>query len=176
MMQETKGDESEMARALKAAAMAGDNDATQDFHSPSEEKKSRHEKYKEQQKAAGHRSEAFDDDNYDGKDDGLGKGDAGGNDHVDKKAAASELEKAVTDLNLDANIGDVGEDGFKVTFKIFDLGGQPTFYIFHPFFLTKYERQSTTGQERKRRRFFFFFFLWSGNCVLCVLCCFDILR
>lgn len=27
----------------------------------------------------------------------------------------------------------------QVTFKVFDLGGQSTFYIFHPFFLTKYE-------------------------------------
>ena len=46
-----------------------------------------------------------------------------------------ELEEAVRELNLDAQLSD---GRAQVTFKVFDLGGQSTFYIFHPFFLTRF--------------------------------------
>ncbi|EGD77628.1 hypothetical protein PTSG_08722 [Salpingoeca rosetta] len=46
-----------------------------------------------------------------------------------------EVEKAIKDMDFDATIG---EGKMQVSFKIFDLGGQSTFYIFHPFFLTEY--------------------------------------
>ncbi|EGD78224.1 hypothetical protein PTSG_12865 [Salpingoeca rosetta] len=46
-----------------------------------------------------------------------------------------EVEKAIKDFDFDATLG---EGKTQVSFKIFDLGGQSTFYIFHPFFLTKY--------------------------------------
>ncbi|EGD74093.1 hypothetical protein PTSG_12359 [Salpingoeca rosetta] len=49
--------------------------------------------------------------------------------------SAEEMEKAIKEFNVDAVIG---EGKARVTFKVFDLGGQSTFYIFHPFFLTKY--------------------------------------
>ncbi|EGD79676.1 hypothetical protein PTSG_10661 [Salpingoeca rosetta] len=49
--------------------------------------------------------------------------------------SAEEMEKAIKEFNVDAVMG---EGKARVTFKIFDLGGQSTFYIFHPFFLTKY--------------------------------------
>ncbi|EGD78054.1 hypothetical protein PTSG_08933 [Salpingoeca rosetta] len=49
--------------------------------------------------------------------------------------SAEEMEKAIKEFNMDAVMG---EGKARVTFKIFDLGGQSTFYIFHPFFLTKY--------------------------------------
>ncbi|EGD81579.1 hypothetical protein PTSG_11865 [Salpingoeca rosetta] len=137
--QETKGEESEMARALRSGAMVDDDDSSGDgagkhaFRSPTEEKKKRKKAMKEQHN--GRQSEAvLADEGDDDADDATANGDDG----ADTSAAASELEKAVTDLNLEANIGTIEDDGFRVTFKIFDLGGQPTFYIFHPFFLTKY--------------------------------------
>ncbi|EGD81174.1 hypothetical protein PTSG_13152 [Salpingoeca rosetta] len=46
-----------------------------------------------------------------------------------------EVEKAIKDMDFDATIR---EGKMQVSFKIFDLGGQSTFYVFHPFFLTKY--------------------------------------
>ncbi|EGD79591.1 hypothetical protein PTSG_10437 [Salpingoeca rosetta] len=46
-----------------------------------------------------------------------------------------EVEKAIKDMDFDATIG---EGKMQVSFKIFDLGGQSTFYVFHPFFLTRY--------------------------------------
>ncbi|EGD80138.1 hypothetical protein PTSG_13103 [Salpingoeca rosetta] len=49
--------------------------------------------------------------------------------------SAEEMEKAIKEFNVDAVMG---EGKARVTFKVFDLGGQSTFYIFHPFFLTKY--------------------------------------
>ncbi|EGD72606.1 GTPase [Salpingoeca rosetta] len=49
--------------------------------------------------------------------------------------STEEIENAIKDLNLDTTFG---EGNARVTFKVFDLGGQSTFYIFHPFFLTKY--------------------------------------
>ncbi|EGD72546.1 hypothetical protein PTSG_11612 [Salpingoeca rosetta] len=49
--------------------------------------------------------------------------------------SAEDIEKAIKEFNVDAVMG---EGKARVTFKIFDLGGQSTFYIFHPFFLTKY--------------------------------------
>ncbi|EGD73736.1 hypothetical protein PTSG_12317 [Salpingoeca rosetta] len=49
--------------------------------------------------------------------------------------STEEMEKAIKEFNVDAVMG---EGKARVTFKIFDLGGQSTFYIFHPFFLTKY--------------------------------------
>ena len=48
---------------------------------------------------------------------------------------AEELEKAIEELASDATLGD---GRAQVTFKVFDLGGQSTFYIFHPFFLTRF--------------------------------------
>ncbi|EGD73987.1 hypothetical protein PTSG_05682 [Salpingoeca rosetta] len=47
---------------------------------------------------------------------------------------SEEMEKAIKDLHLDVTMG---EGKARVTFKVFDLGGQSTFYIFHPFFLTE---------------------------------------
>ncbi|EGD81215.1 hypothetical protein PTSG_13160 [Salpingoeca rosetta] len=44
-----------------------------------------------------------------------------------------DVEKAIREMDLDGAL-----DEAQVTFKVFDLGGQSTFYIFHPFFLTKY--------------------------------------
>ncbi|EGD77427.1 hypothetical protein PTSG_08524 [Salpingoeca rosetta] len=49
--------------------------------------------------------------------------------------SAEEMEKAIKEFNVGAVMG---EGKARVTFKIFDLGGQSTFYIFHPFFLTEY--------------------------------------
>ncbi|EGD81167.1 hypothetical protein PTSG_11207 [Salpingoeca rosetta] len=49
--------------------------------------------------------------------------------------SAEDMEKAIKEFNVDAVMG---EGKARVTFKIFDLGGQSTFYIFHPFFLTEY--------------------------------------
>ncbi|EGD83566.1 hypothetical protein, variant [Salpingoeca rosetta] len=48
---------------------------------------------------------------------------------------AKEMEKAIKEFNVEAVMG---QGNTRVTFKIFDLGGQSTFYIFHPFFLTEY--------------------------------------
>ena len=48
---------------------------------------------------------------------------------------AEDLEKAIEELASDATLGD---GRAQVTFKVFDLGGQSTFYIFHPFFLTRF--------------------------------------
>ena len=45
------------------------------------------------------------------------------------------IEKAVRELAVDAKMS---SGKAQVTFKVFDLGGQSTFYIFHPFFLTEY--------------------------------------
>ncbi|EGD82689.1 hypothetical protein PTSG_03350 [Salpingoeca rosetta] len=49
--------------------------------------------------------------------------------------SAEAMEKAIKEFNVDAVMG---EGKSRVTFKVFDLGGQSTFYLFHPFFLTKY--------------------------------------
>ena len=45
-----------------------------------------------------------------------------------------QLEKAIQELASNATIG---QGKAQVSYKIFDLGGQSTFYIFHPFFLTE---------------------------------------
>ncbi|EGD81980.1 hypothetical protein PTSG_11903 [Salpingoeca rosetta] len=49
--------------------------------------------------------------------------------------STEDIEKAIKEFNVDAVMG---EGKARVTFKVFDLGGQSTFYIFHPFFLTEY--------------------------------------
>ncbi|EGD82869.1 hypothetical protein PTSG_03500 [Salpingoeca rosetta] len=51
------------------------------------------------------------------------------------KVSTEEIEKAIKNFNLNTT---TGEGSARVTFKVFDLGGQSTFYIFHPFFLTEY--------------------------------------
>ncbi|EGD73711.1 hypothetical protein PTSG_05418 [Salpingoeca rosetta] len=70
------------------------------------------------------------------------KGDTASHDNEEHGSRATatgmsteEMEKAIKELNVDAVMG---EGKARVTFKVFDLGGQSTFYIFHPFFLTEY--------------------------------------
>lgn len=47
-----------------------------------------------------------------------------------------KLEKAIEELTSNVNFRNGDDIAAEVTFKVFDLGGQSTFYVFHPFFLT----------------------------------------
>eukprot|EP00049_Salpingoeca_infusionum_P000833 m.42669 g.42669 ORF g.42669 m.42669 type:complete len:1316 (+) comp10724_c1_seq1:102-4049(+) len=49
-----------------------------------------------------------------------------------------DIDQAVRDMAEDADMNLTISRGKPLTYKVFDLGGQSTFYIFHPFFLTKY--------------------------------------
>ncbi|EGD78470.1 hypothetical protein PTSG_09165 [Salpingoeca rosetta] len=63
---------------------------------------------------------------------------------------SADLQQAIRDVALAATLGDGWQT--QVTFKVFDLGGQSTFYIFHPFFLTKYAVYLVVFSMRKLLR------------------------
>eukprot|EP00055_Hartaetosiga_balthica_P014855 m.84206 g.84206 ORF g.84206 m.84206 type:complete len:742 (+) comp8710_c0_seq4:184-2409(+) len=61
--------------------------------------------------------------------------------HIHDLSSEEDLDYAIKTLRDDAILGagtNSDDDATAVTFKVFDLGGQSTFYVFHQFFLTKY--------------------------------------